>query len=527
MKPLNKVIIRADASTRIGSGHVMRCLTLAEELRDTGAMVSFVSRAHSGNMNGLIRNKGFPCHQLPEADALGASVENPHNPRSEYASWLGDSHQRDAKETIEAFSEIRPDWLIVDHYGLDENWEKIMRPHVGKIMVIDDLADRRHDCDLLLDQNYFANGEKRYDEWVPPSCTKLLGPKYALLRREFREARKNLKKRSGEVKRIFVFFGGSDPENITGLAIEALSDPEFLHLEVDVVIGAQNPNRENVEKLVQNRTRTTLHIQASNMAELMSKADLAIGAGGSTTWERLYLGLPSIVVPIARNQVPSTKDLCYVGAIKSLGRDGEILASCLKEEVSLLLSKPNEVCQMSRTGIKMISCDGLINLSGLLTGKINGIKLSHRKATMADCKLYWHWANDPDVRQKAFNSEPISWDKHQEWFATRLNDPNSILLIFESQYGPVGQIRLDGGTNQRIISYSVARQYRGKGIGKKIISKVIAAHPPFSKRFLAEVKRGNLASANIFEKLGFQRTEVLEKNAYCFTLDLGDTYQAA
>jgi L-amino acid N-acyltransferase YncA len=130
------------------------------------------------------------------------------------------------------------------------------------------------------------------------------------------------------------------------------------------------------------------------------------------------------------------------------------------------------------------------------------------------------------VRRNAFNSEPISWEKHQEWFAARVSDPNSILLIFESQYGPVGQIRLDGGAAQKTISYSVVRQYRGKGIGKKIMSEVIAASPPFARRFLAEVKKGNLASANIFEKLGFQRTELL-KNAYSFTLDLVDNYKVA
>ena len=321
--------------------------------------------------------------------------------------------------------------------------------------------------------------------------------------------------------------GGSDPENFTGLAIEALSTPELLHLQVDVVIGAQNPNKEKIVILVKARPRTALHIQATNIAELMNGADLAIGAGGSTTWERLCLGLPSIVIPIAKNQIPSTRDLCNLGVIMSLGEGEEMTVNRLKESIMLLVVKPNVRLEMSKNGIKMISSDGLRDLTALLTGHLNGIKLTHRKATMADCKLYWHWANDPEVRQKAFNSEPISWDKHQEWFAARLNDPNSILLIFESQYGPVGQIRLDGGTTQRTISYSVARPYRGNGIGKKIISEVIAARPPFSNKFLAEVKTENLASANIFEKLGFQRTELLEKNAYSFILDLGDTNQAA
>jgi UDP-2,4-diacetamido-2,4,6-trideoxy-beta-L-altropyranose hydrolase len=303
LKLHNNIIIRADASVSIGSGHVMRCLTLAEELRDAGAVVSFVSRVHPGNLNGLIRDKGFQCFESPEAPAPGSNKQNGQDARSEYASWLGVSQQQDAQETIVALGGTRADWLIVDHYGLDKEWERLMRPHVNKIMVIDDLADRRHDCDLLLDQNFFSDGQKRYDDLVPPPCTKLLGPKYALLRREFREARKNLRERTGEVKRVLVFFGGSDPENITGLAIEVLSDAELLHLQVDVVIGAQNPNREGVQKLVQDRPGTTLHVQTSNMAELMCEADLAIGAGGSTTWERCCMGLPSLIIPIAENQI--------------------------------------------------------------------------------------------------------------------------------------------------------------------------------------------------------------------------------
>lgn len=330
MKHPPKIIIRADASLSIGSGHVMRCLTLAEELRDAGSEVVFVSRAHPGNLNGLFRYKGFRCHELPEVPASVQTSGKLQDSRSEYASWLGVPPQRDADETIGAIGNDRPDWLIVDHYGLDEEWEKLLRPRVSKIMVIDDLADRRHDCDLLLDQNYFKNGESRYDDLVSPACTKLLGPKYALLRKEFREARKNLRERTGEVKRVLVFMGGADPDNITGLAIEGLSSPEHRHLQVDVVIGSQNPHKKTIEKLVQARPQTKLHVQATNMAELMCEADLAIGAGGSTTWERLYLGLSSIVIPIAENQIPTTRDLCDFGVIMSPGGSGKYHSIALK-----------------------------------------------------------------------------------------------------------------------------------------------------------------------------------------------------
>ena len=506
----------------------MRCLALAEELRESGATVSFVCRSHPGNLNNLIREKGFECHELPEAEAVKTIPEALREPRSVYASWLGVSQRMDAEGTIEKLGEAKPEWIIVDHYGLDADWEKTLRPYVEKIMVIDDLADRRHDCDLLLDQNLFLDGKKRYDGLIPPSCTRLIGPQYALLRKEFREARKNLRKRSGDINRILVFLGGADPDNITGIAIEALSSPELLHLQVDVVIGSQNPHKETIEKIVQARPQTKLHVQATNMAELMSQADLAIGAGGSTVWERLCLGLPSVVIPLADNQSISTAYLFKKGVLAGIEKKGFSVheKDQLKNVILRLVKYPEETARMSVEGLALAILHEEGRIASLL-GKGAEDHLSFRRATLDDCALYWSWANDPEVRLNAFNSEPISWDAHQEWFAARLNDPNSILLIYESQYGPVGQIRLDGGKTQRTISYSVARQYRGKGIGKKIISEVIAVSPPLSKRFLAEVKTENLASANIFEKLGFQRTELLVKNAYSFTLDLGDTYQAA
>ena len=514
------IFIRADSSTRIGSGHVMRCLTLAEELRDDGATVSFISRTHSGNLNELIRKKGFQCHELPEAYALGATVNKLHDSRSEYAAWLGVSQQSDAEETIEAFCGINPDWLIVDHYGLDEEWERALRPYVSKIMVIDDLANRRHDCDLLLDQNYFANGEKRYDDLVPSSCAKLLGPKYALLRKEFRQAKKNLRERSGEVKRVLVFFGGSDPENYTGLAIEALSDPELNHLQVNVVIGAQNPNREKIENLIQGRPGTTLHIQTTNMAELMNAADLAIGAGGGTTWERLAFGLPSIVIPIAANQEISTTALSIREAIAKCEKEEMVFSgrqSSLKETIVRLIENPEKLVKMSLKGREMVALDGAKHVASLLVRGLNGGELTFRRADMTDCSLYWYWANDHEVRQNAFQSESISWEKHQLWFASRMADPGSVLLVFESRHGPVGQVRLEGDANQKVISYSISRQYRGNGLGTKMIAEVIASLPPFSRSFLAEVKKDNKASVCIFEKLGFQKKKLLEKDAFSFT----------
>ncbi len=295
-----RVVFRVDASTKMGSGHVMRCLTLAEELEKNGSDVSFISRVHEGNLNYLISKKGFQIHELQNP------ISNKLNKKSikgdNYNRWLGATEDKDAQETIKAIGIDKPDWLIVDHYALSEKWEKTVRPTVKNIMVIDDLANRSHDCDMLLDQNWFENMETRYEGLVPAGCTKLLGPEYALLRPEFFEARKSIKKRNGKVDRIFVFFGGSDPQNLTGKTLHTLINPELAHLTVDVVIGSNNPHQDEILKMVKASDNINLYFQINNIAAIMAKADFAIGSGGVNIWERMCLKIHTFVIVFADNQ---------------------------------------------------------------------------------------------------------------------------------------------------------------------------------------------------------------------------------
>ena len=316
---------RADSSLDIGSGHVMRCLTLAGELSKHGSKCTFICRAHKGNMLEAVAEHGHNVITLPIDTAGSVDVED----EPVHVKWLGTDWKSDAKKTIQAVENEEVDWLVVDHYAIDDRWEQALRPNCKKLMVIDDLADRRHDCDLLLDQNYVSRGCQRYQGLVPPSCTMLIGPQYALLREEFVRVRERIKQREGVVKRIFVFFGGSDPDNMTGIALGVLSASEFSHIYVDVVIGAVNPNQEAISDAVKQRPRTTLHVQVNTIAELMAKADLALCAGGSATWERLYLGLPSLVVTIADNQVSFTRDLDRDGFLRWLGSSQNMDVSVL------------------------------------------------------------------------------------------------------------------------------------------------------------------------------------------------------
>lgn len=333
------VIIRADASTSIGSGHVMRCLTLAHRLKkEKNAKVVFVMRVLPGNLIGVVEKQGFEVLQLPPT--------NQKYSLNGYGLWLTVPMEVDAQQTIEVLQHYLQehgcdvvDRLIVDSYALDEQWELMLRPYCREIMIIDDLANRKHDCDILLDQNFYLNKDARYAGLVPEHCKMLLGPEYALLREEFYEAKKHLRKRDGNIKNILVFYGGSDLTNETEKAIEALAQlhDEGYNFTADVITGVSNSRREKIKKLCSKYHFLYYYCQVSNMAEFMNKADLMLGAGGSTTWERLYMELPALVTAVAENQVKCCEECGKAGLIDYVGPANCVESDKIKEYVQLRL----------------------------------------------------------------------------------------------------------------------------------------------------------------------------------------------
>lgn len=307
----------------IGSGHVIRCLTLAAELRRGGATVEFVCRSQPGDLCDHIERSGFPVYRLPPArpPASGEAAAN--------AAWLGAAWHEDAAQTATALRKPAADWVVADHYAIEWQWEGACRRWARRIMVIDDLADRRHDCELLADPNYYADMTARYRELVPATCTTLLGPRHALLRPEFAHARRTLRPRRNAVSNILVFFAGADLGNQTAVALEALRLLARPDIRNEIVVGSSNPHRQKIADLCAQLPNTAFHCQISNMAELMANADLAIGGVGGTAWERLALGLPSITVAIAQNQRRIAEDLHAVGALIFLGDAGEVSAAKL------------------------------------------------------------------------------------------------------------------------------------------------------------------------------------------------------
>ncbi|WP_445397086.1 UDP-2,4-diacetamido-2,4,6-trideoxy-beta-L-altropyranose hydrolase [Zobellella sp. An-6] len=332
------IIFRTDASLEIGSGHVMRCLTLAQALKGKGAKCQFICREHPGNLVEHIRQQGFQVHVLPKEDYCSREKE----PLT-HSDWLGASQHQDAERCKVILEQLKPHWLIIDHYAIDHYWQTAMRAYCVKIMVIDDLADRIHDCDLLLDQNFSSNSATRYAEVTPVHCIRLLGPEYALLQPKYAELHQQTGPRKGPVRKIFAYFGGVDHFDLNSLCIHAFNSQQQADLQLDLVVSPLSHNARAVSELAKSNQRIRLHQVLPSLAPLMSQADLAIGAGGSTSWERCCLGLPTLVITLAANQKNIARKLDQQGYIHWLGDAQQITANTLIQAMEQALSENLEL----------------------------------------------------------------------------------------------------------------------------------------------------------------------------------------
>lgn len=369
------MVFRTDASVKIGTGHVMRCLTLADALKQRGSQCRFICREHEGNLLEYVRQRGHGTFSLPApSDGRPRGTTNGGDVPSE-SLLLGADWATDAAQSRAGFGESAVDWLIVDHYGIDSRWEKEVRPLCRQLMVIDDLANRPHDCDVLLDQNYYRDQDQRYQGLLPGHCATILGPKYVLLRQEFFAERQRLRSRDGTVKRILVFFGGSDPTHETEKALAALERLETADISVDVVVGATNPNRDSIRTRCRKLPHAVNHCAVSNMAELIARADLGIGGGGSSMWERCYLGLPTITAALADNQLRATEDVGGIGAIDYLGRSSELAAEDYARAIKNMIMDPERARRVSEAALNLVG-EGSVSsvVDAMLGRKVSNVK---------------------------------------------------------------------------------------------------------------------------------------------------------
>ena len=360
-----RIVFRVDASLQIGTGHVMRCLTLADGLQTLGAECLFICREHPGNLIDFIRGKGYITHVLPTAGSATTLLPAADEwPGVAHANWIATSQAQDATECAAILGGHRTDWLVVDHYALDARWECALKPYFDKLLVIDDLADRPHCCDLLVDQT-FGRNVSDYQSLVSATCTLLCGSQYALLKPEFAALRAYSleRRRDGRVQHLLITMGGVDKDNVTGRVLHALKASELpADCRITVVMGVTAPWLADVRLAAETMPwPTTVKVGIGNMAQLMADSDLAIGAAGATSWERCCLGLPTVLIVLAVNQSEVGRGLEQAGAARVLSDTHEIAAD-LPQQLNDLLGSSEQRAAMSRSAISIVDGSGVTSV---------------------------------------------------------------------------------------------------------------------------------------------------------------------
>ena len=527
-----KIVVRADASLTMGSGHIMRCLTLADGLKQQGHHISFICRQHDGHLADLIGQKGFAVQLLAKSKTADFIKQHAHS------EWLGASESDDFAECKPILQALKPDWLIIDHYAIGKNWEqqaKRLLPNL-KILAIDDLADRTHDCEILLDQNFGRKNED-YQPLVPSDCQRLLGTRYTLLRDEFASWRAMSLSRRKSVQQpnnILVNLGGVDNDNVTLKILQSLNtfvQQSTQAFNVTVVMGKTAPHIVRIQDFAK-QANFPCHVivNANNMAELMANADLAIGAAGSTTWERCCLGLPMVLIVLADNQQVIAKALADKNVVKVVTD-----MAALDEQLPRLLSEiADNYKKFSRQSAKLVDGQGAKRVAHWIEFAQKFQHCQVRQATQADSQMIWQWRNHIDVRRWMFGQDEIALADHEKWYGKQLDRANVHLLIFEVAGEPMGLVNVTQMTVDKYQTLQLANTHapnpnektaswgfylspnspKGQGLGFAL--GVLAIAQIFNTtdigKITAQVLAYNTASLALHRKLGFSETGVLKQH---------------
>lgn len=447
---LKRAFFRFEASLLIGAGHAIRSCVLADALVEHGWECNIVTTAKTYEF----------INNLNRFDRI--EPENFYN------------------------NPVLCDLLVIDNYDIDQVYEKHFRSFAKKIMIIDDLANRQHDCDVLLDQTY-GRDPNDYKNLVPENCTILAGSDYVLLRKEFIVMRpKAIEKRRNtkEIKRILISMGGSDPDNYTLKALELVKKSGFKG-NIDVVLGFAGNNLEQIKQYVTSMiNKVDFHANA-NMAELMYEADLAIGAAGSSVWERCCLGLPQYLIQTAENQN------CNFNSLKELGMVDSLSNLLLRKDFYKFSEKINIDC----FGINRIIISLVIN---------DCLKpINFRKVNMSDKDLIYSWQNIKEVRMYFNNPNPPSLIEHELWFSSRLKQIENPYWFINYDNKDCGIISLtyDHSNKNYNLSWFVIPEKRGNRLGGEALKIAINIVKPI--KIHASVHKDNIASHKIFKNLGF------------------------
>lgn len=473
---LGTLLVRADGSVAMGTGHVMRCLALAQAWQDSGGCCIFAMAESTPSLQQRLRDEG---------------IEAEH-----FAVRAGTAE--DAARTRDLASRTNAGWIVVDGYQFGSAYQSQIKTSGFKVLFMDDYVHAEpYSADLVLNQNVQVSPSLYTKR--DPSTQLLLGPRYAMLRREFRPWRDWQREIPPRGRKILVTVGGSDPDNLTAKVIEAiqkLSDPA---LETTILVGGSNPHLRLVAELIRGqKLPIRLVIDACNVSEWMAWADVAVAGAGTTFWEMCFLGLPGLLLVLAPNQEKIAETAERMGIAWILPSQGS--TSTISRKLAELLNSENARKQQSPNGRKLVDGRGAERVVAFLSG------LNLRRTVDSDCETFWDWANDPEARAASFRSKAISWEEHAKWFRAKMADPKAILYTATNKDGGlVGEVRYQIEGKRAQLSISVDRRYRGRGLGQKLLT--LATEKVFQDSAIecidARIKPANTPSLKLFSSVGF------------------------
>lgn len=491
------VLFRTDASVEIGTGHLMRCLALAGAVKALGDDIVFVCREVPPPLADRIRSDGYDVKLLIPTETENTDKFGVHP----YAHWLKASWYDDAIETMEIAEETEASWVVVDHYGLDADWERMVANGKRKVAVLDDLADRQHAAALLVDPSLTPDRHDRYQGLMPAGAEMLLGPHYAALRQEFSGVAGRPTATTDEPMTFLIAFGGVDAAGMTRVAMDALASITRPGDHAHVVVGAAHGGQAAISARCR-ELGWTCHINSNRMASLMAASDIAIGAGGSMVWERMAVGVPTIAIIVADNQqdqVDEAADRRLLIKMNQADASVEMLAHTIQD------FRQNVRAREAMAA----SCRRRVDGGGArrIARRIMPNPITMRLATATDSMNLLIWRNDKSIRLVSHNAALISPEKHNRWLNGTLNDPARRLMIGEDAAGPVGVVRFDRTGRSAEVSIYLTPDRLGTGLGAPLLlaaeADLAAAHPEITG-IVAEVLPTNGASKELFLSCGYR-----------------------
>ena len=485
---MHNIVFRADANVEIGTGHLMRCLTLADKLQFNNLNSLFIISKKSVGFINFIKKRGYTVHV----------IECSHN----------------HSDTVLYFKKtrIKPSWLVIDHYNINIEWETAVKPYVSNILVIDDLANRSHDCDAILNPNLHSDFTI-YDGLISQNCKKFIGPRFSLLGNQYQQFQNLNKNISDDIFHIAIFMGGGDFFNIT----EHLIDHFFSYFEylkgreihIDVIIGSQHPNKKSIEDKCKKIPYISLYVDTPNMAQILSKVDLCVGAGGGAALERCCLGIPSIVLTFADNQIRGVEALVNSGAVLFGGDYRQRDWKNLFKEAVLKIQSSTVRQSLSSKALSIVDGKGSDRVAAYM--ELKTFNPVFKNVDIEDAKILFDWRNNEDVRRYSGNPQVLVFNEHMKWLEESLDNPDQILLMLWVGNVRFGHIRYSVKDNIALVSIVVNPVCQNLGIGSFMLEKSIPFLTKFNNNIIyidAKIHRDNISSLAVFKKAGYTHAGV-------------------